>query len=400
MNFSEEQKGILLKYMREHVDFGRGRLRYAGENKRIMDQMWQEISMKLNSCGSGPQKQFKEWNKTWRDWKGNTLKKAADNKAYAAGTGGGPPKVKMLTILEKELLDFLTPEASGLDDIAQGGFQYLTPEQSSIKTRKLTEDATNINTFSRKVQRQSAPSTSFQAKSNCMEMEFSMPRDNVAEDEFKYLTPDHSNIKTRRLMEDATNINTSSRKVQKQSVPSTSFQAKSNRMEMEFSIPKGLDFSDNNDSDTELSILSNNNKENDETQEPLSHETKTTRILKRSKTMNKKIDYSLTRKSLQTPLKSNKMKTAETAIDLLRNKMQIKEEENEQARKNAEEQMKIEKEKLRLKEDILQFKKTKFEYMTTVHTEYLKQLENINSNIIELQKITETLNYSQDSHLI
>lgn len=26
-----------------------------------------------------------------------------------------------------------------------------------------------------------------------MEMEFSMPRDNVAEDEFKYLTPDVSN---------------------------------------------------------------------------------------------------------------------------------------------------------------------------------------------------------------
>lgn len=37
----------------------------------------------------------------------------------------------MLTILEKELLDFLTPEASGLDDIAQGGFQYLTPEVSN-----------------------------------------------------------------------------------------------------------------------------------------------------------------------------------------------------------------------------------------------------------------------------
>lgn len=36
MNFSEEQKRLLLKYMKEHVDFGRGRLRYAGENKRIM----------------------------------------------------------------------------------------------------------------------------------------------------------------------------------------------------------------------------------------------------------------------------------------------------------------------------------------------------------------------------
>jgi len=34
--------------------------------------------------------------------------------------------VKVLTSLEMELLDFLTPEASGLDNIAQGGFQYLT----------------------------------------------------------------------------------------------------------------------------------------------------------------------------------------------------------------------------------------------------------------------------------
>lgn len=36
MNFSEEQKRILLKYMKEHVDFDKGRLRYADENKRIM----------------------------------------------------------------------------------------------------------------------------------------------------------------------------------------------------------------------------------------------------------------------------------------------------------------------------------------------------------------------------
>lgn len=46
------------------------------------------------------------------------------------GTGGGPPKVKVLTSLEMELLDFLTPEASGLD-IAQGGFQYLTSDVSN-----------------------------------------------------------------------------------------------------------------------------------------------------------------------------------------------------------------------------------------------------------------------------
>lgn len=56
--------------------------------------------------------------------------------------------------------------------------------------------------------------------------------------------------------------------------------------------------------------------------------------------------------------------------------------------------MQIEKEKLRLKENKLEFEKTKFQYMTTVHTEYLGQLENINSNIIELQKIIEKFNGS------
>lgn len=63
--------------------------------------------------------------------------------------------------------------------------------------------------------------------------------------------------------------------------------------------------------------------------------------------------------------------------------MQIKEEENERARKNVEERMQIEKEKLRLKEDKLQFEKIKFQYMTTVHSEYLEQLKNINSSIVE-----------------
>lgn len=74
--------------------------------------------------------------------------------------------------------------------------------------------------------------------------------------------------------------------------------------------------------------------------------------------------------------------------------MQIKEEENKRIRKNTEERMQIEKEKLRLKAYKLEFEKTKFQYMTTVHTEYLGQLENINTNIIELQKIIEKFNGS------
>jgi len=50
MNFSEDQERILLKYMKEHVDFGRD-LRYAGKNKRIMVKkslsQWIFIMLKL-----------------------------------------------------------------------------------------------------------------------------------------------------------------------------------------------------------------------------------------------------------------------------------------------------------------------------------------------------------------
>lgn len=102
-------------------------------------------------------------------------------------------------------------------------------------------------------------------------------------------------------MEDADQCQyTSLRNVQRLSVPSTSFQAKSKCIEMEFSTPEVLDSFNDDESDVEFSILSSNNKENIENQETLSHETK---MLKCSKTINKKIDYSLTEKSPKTQFK-------------------------------------------------------------------------------------------------
>jgi len=71
---------------------------------------------------------------------------------------------------------------------------------------------------------------------------------------------------------------------------------------MEFSTPKLIDSLNDDESDVEFSILPNNNKENIEHQETLSHEIKTTRILK-CKTKNKESDYSLTEKSPKTQFK-------------------------------------------------------------------------------------------------
>lgn len=63
MNVTEKQKQILINFMRAHPDFGRGRVRYNRENKRKMDELWEEVTINLNSAGSGPQKLPKEWAK-------------------------------------------------------------------------------------------------------------------------------------------------------------------------------------------------------------------------------------------------------------------------------------------------------------------------------------------------
>lgn len=49
------------------------------------------------------------------------LKKETKRRNYQLGTGGGSPIKIDLSSLEEELLDFLTPEAAGLENVPQGG---------------------------------------------------------------------------------------------------------------------------------------------------------------------------------------------------------------------------------------------------------------------------------------
>ncbi|KMQ89372.1 hypothetical protein RF55_11007 [Lasius niger] len=114
-------------YMKQHPDFGRGRLRYNSENKRKIDELWEKLSLTLNTAGYGPRKSPKEWAKTWRDWKSNVLKKVAKHKTYMMGTGGGSPKELQLSSTENALLNFLTLDASGLNEIPEGGFTNTMP---------------------------------------------------------------------------------------------------------------------------------------------------------------------------------------------------------------------------------------------------------------------------------
>ncbi|XP_071580557.1 uncharacterized protein [Temnothorax nylanderi] len=130
--------------MRSHPDFGRGRLRYNRENKKRIDELWEEVTSALNCAGCGPQKLPKEWAKTWRDWKSNLLKRVATYKSYSAGTGGGPPKTLDTSPSEDDLLEFLTPEASGMSDIPEGGAIGDNNVTSTYSTARKTLTSQNL----------------------------------------------------------------------------------------------------------------------------------------------------------------------------------------------------------------------------------------------------------------
>ncbi|KAL0105521.1 hypothetical protein PUN28_016885 [Cardiocondyla obscurior] len=98
MNTTQEQKEILLEWMKQHPDVARGRLRRKGESKHQM---------------------------TWKDWKMNVLKKETKRRNNGMKTGGGSPKNVNFSSLEENLLEFLTPEAAGLLNIPEGGI-YLS----------------------------------------------------------------------------------------------------------------------------------------------------------------------------------------------------------------------------------------------------------------------------------
>lgn len=57
----------------------------------------------------------------------------ATYKSYSAGTGGGPPKALDTSPSEDDLLEFLTPEASGMSDIPEGGVLCKTSLQNSLE---------------------------------------------------------------------------------------------------------------------------------------------------------------------------------------------------------------------------------------------------------------------------
>lgn len=60
------------------------------------------------------------------------------------GTGGGSPAKNLhLTSIEQGLLDFLTPDATGLSGIPEGGFENVVPNQLTLYPQPISPRMSN-----------------------------------------------------------------------------------------------------------------------------------------------------------------------------------------------------------------------------------------------------------------
>lgn len=101
------------------------------------------------------------------------LKKYAQNKSYASGTGGGPPKVLPLTELEENLLEIVTLEAAGLENIPEGGNfnRTITKTCSSSHSSNAVSDEESVSPF---MPGESRKATAYDEVHSCIDMATSM----------------------------------------------------------------------------------------------------------------------------------------------------------------------------------------------------------------------------------
>ncbi|XP_032688785.1 uncharacterized protein LOC116852463 [Odontomachus brunneus] len=132
MNVTARQKEILINNLKSHAELVRGRVNRKNESKRKLNDMWNKITEHINASNEGPQKSGQEWAKTWKDMKSYILKKEVRRRSYIQGTGGGPPPQIFLSSFEEEVLEFLTPEAAGLQNIPEGGILETAEETQTL----------------------------------------------------------------------------------------------------------------------------------------------------------------------------------------------------------------------------------------------------------------------------
>ncbi|XP_045466389.1 myb/SANT-like DNA-binding domain-containing protein 4 [Harmonia axyridis] len=120
---SPEQLTILVNFISKNKVLVPGKTKPLEDEKKIFDNLWEDLTKQLNSIGQGPSKTSSQWRKTFIDWKCHTKKKARDLQKDKQKTEGGSFITKGLTPTEEKLISFLTcisEEGADVDEVGLG----------------------------------------------------------------------------------------------------------------------------------------------------------------------------------------------------------------------------------------------------------------------------------------
>lgn len=122
---SPEQLSILVEALSENKVLVHCKNRPSEAEKELAENLWEDLTKKLNSIGNGPSKTPSQWKKTLIDWKCNTKKKARELKEQQK-TGGGTTVTRGLTANEKKLMSLSTGISVEGADAEEVGLGYET----------------------------------------------------------------------------------------------------------------------------------------------------------------------------------------------------------------------------------------------------------------------------------
>ncbi|XP_055910685.1 uncharacterized protein LOC129945048 [Eupeodes corollae] len=102
---STKQFATLVEFLKENSGIAKGILN-APKYKAKTRELWDEITVVLNSLGP-PVKTSDGWKKVWKDFKYHIKDKLRENKKSMLGTGGGPNKQHVFSVLEEDIIALL-----------------------------------------------------------------------------------------------------------------------------------------------------------------------------------------------------------------------------------------------------------------------------------------------------
>ncbi|XP_072386369.1 uncharacterized protein [Diabrotica undecimpunctata] len=125
----------MVEFVTQNKILVHGKTKPSEASNKIVEKLWDELTLNLNSMGCGPSKNKQQWKKTFIDWKSHTKKKAREAIRCQNKTGGGDAVPKKLTPAEEKLMAAISfISVTGTDVVELGLSEDIIVEDLSPAT--------------------------------------------------------------------------------------------------------------------------------------------------------------------------------------------------------------------------------------------------------------------------